>query len=143
MAFAQRSDYMKKILVVDDDVDYQLVCNMVLKGGGYQVTQALNGTQAITEMQRDKPDLILLDVMMSTVLEGVEVSRHIKSDPNLKGVPIIMISSITTSEYASAFPDDERIPIDAWMTKPIQPDVLLKTVKRFIGEAQTQEVASR
>jgi len=134
---------MKKILIVDDDTDYQLVCNMVLKGAGYQVAQALNGTQAVAELQRDKPDLILLDVMMSTVLEGVEVSRHIKSDPTLKGVPIIMISSITTSEYASAFPDDERIPIDAWMTKPIQPDVLLKTVKRFIGEAQTQEVASR
>ena len=134
---------MKKILVVDDDLDYQLVCNMVLKGAGYQVAQALNGTYAIAEMQRDKPDLILLDVMMSTVLEGVEVSRHIKSDPNLKGVPIIMISSITTSEYASAFPDDERIPIDAWMTKPIQPDVLLKTVKRFIGEAEAKEVASR
>lgn len=134
---------MKKILVVDDDLDYQLVCHMVLKGAGYQVMQALNGTYAIAEMKRDKPDLILLDVMMSTVLEGVEVSRHIKADPNLQGVPIIMISSITTSEYASAFPDDERIPIDAWMTKPIQPDVLLKTVKRFIGEAEAKEVASR
>ena len=134
---------MKKILVVDDDADYQLVCNMVLENAGYQVAQALDGTQAIIALQRDKPDLILLDVMMATVLEGVEVSKHIKNEPNLKGVPIIMISAITTSEYASAFPDDERIPIDAWMTKPIQPDVLLKTVKRFIGEAQTQEVASQ
>lgn len=134
---------MKKILVVDDDTDYQLVCDMVLKGAGYQVKQALNGADALVELKLDKPDLILLDVMMSTVLEGVGVCRYIKSNPNLKGVPIIMISSITTSEYASAFPDDERIPIDAWMTKPIQPDVLLKTVKRFIGEAHTQEVASQ
>jgi CheY-like chemotaxis protein len=133
---------MKKILVVDDDLDYQMICDMVLEGAGYQVSQAHNGTQAIAWLKHAKPDLILLDVMMSTVLEGVEVSKHIKSDPNLKGVPIIMISSITTSEYASAFPDDERIPIDAWMTKPIQPDVLLKTVKRFIGEAQSAEVAS-
>ncbi len=131
---------MKKILVVDDDSDYQMICEMVLKNAGYQVMQAFDGSQAITLLERDQPNLILLDVMMASVLEGIQVSKHIKSDPNLKGVPIIMISSITTSEYASAFPDDERIPIDAWMTKPIQPDVLLKTVKRFVGEAQ--EVAS-
>lgn len=127
---------MKKILVVDDDSDYQMVCETILKTAGYQVTQALNGSQAIASLERDRPDLILLDVMMSTVLEGVEVSKFIKSDPNLKDVPIIMISSITTSDYAGAFPDDERIPIDAWITKPIQPDVLLKTVQRFVGRAQ-------
>jgi CheY-like chemotaxis protein len=133
---------MRRILVVDDDPDYQMVCGMILKNEGYQVVQAMNGGEAAEALRNAKPDLILLDVMMSTVLEGVHVSQQIKSDPRLKDVPIVMISSITTSEYASAFPDDERIPIDAWMTKPIQPDVLLKTVKRFIGEAQTQEVAS-
>jgi CheY-like chemotaxis protein len=127
---------MKRILVVDDDSDYQMICEMILKGAGYQVAQAFDGRQAIAALERDRPDLILLDVMMSSVLEGVEVCKRIKSDPKLKGVPIIMISSITTSEYASAFPDDERIPIDAWMTKPIQPEALVKTVQRFIGQAQ-------
>ena len=127
---------MKKILIVDDDTDYQMICEMILKNAGYQVTQALNGSVAIEALRQDKPDLILLDVMMSTVLEGVEVCKQIKSKPQLKDVPVVMISSITTSEYASAFPDDERIPIDAWLSKPIQPDVLLKTVRRFIGQAQ-------
>ncbi len=127
---------MKKILVVDDDSDYQMICETILKNAGYQVTQALNGRAAIEVLRQDKPDLILLDVMMSTVLEGVEVSKQIKAKPHLKDVPVVMISSITTSEYASSFPDDERIPIDAWLSKPIQPDVLLKTVRRFIGQAQ-------
>jgi CheY-like chemotaxis protein len=127
---------MKRILVVDDDSDYQMICEMILKGAGYQVAQAFDGSQAIAALERDLPDLILLDVMMSSTLEGVEVCKRIKSDSRLKGVPIIMISSITTSEYASAFPDDERIPIDAWMTKPIQPEALVKTIKRFIGQAQ-------
>lgn len=134
---------MKKILVVDDDPDYQMVCGLVLKSAGYQVTSSMNGGDAIEALRADKPDLIILDVMMSTVLEGVEVSKQIKGDPRLKGIPIVMVSSITTSEYASAFPDDERLPIDAWLSKPIQPDVLLKTVKRFIGEAEAKEVASR
>ncbi|MBI5034720.1 MAG: response regulator [Chloroflexi bacterium] len=127
---------MKKILVVDDDSDYQMVCETILKAAGYQVTQALNGRAAIEALRQDKPDLILLDVMMSTVLEGIEVSKQIKSKPQLKDVPVVMVSSITTSEYASSFPDDERIPIDAWLSKPIQPDVLLKTVRRFVGQAE-------
>lgn len=129
---------MKKILVVDDDPDYQLICQTVLKGAGFQVTQALNGGDAIDALRKDKPDLILLDVMMSTVLEGVEVSKQIKSDPRLKGIPIIIISSISSSEYAGTFPDDERVPIDAWLSKPIQPDTLLKTVRRFLGQAEAK-----
>ncbi len=133
---------MKRILVVDDDPDYQMVCNLILKKAGYQVAQAMNGSEAIDALRKEKPDLILLDVMMSTILEGVEVSKQIKTDPNLKDVPIVMISSITTSEYASAFPDDERLPIDAWLAKPIQPDILLKTVKRFLGQPDAQEVAA-
>lgn len=130
---------MKKILVVDDDPDYQMVCGLVLKREGYQVTAAMNGGEAIDALRRDKPDLILLDVMMSTILEGVQVSKQIKNDPRLKDVPIVMISSITTSEYASAFPDDERLPIDAWLSKPIQPETLLKTVRRFLGQTETKE----
>jgi len=134
---------MKKILVVDDDADYQMICETILKNAGYQVTQALNGSAAMEALRQDKPNLILLDVMMSTVLEGVEISKQIKANPRLKDVPVVMVSSIAKSEYAGSFPDDERIPIDGWLSKPIQPDVLLKTVKRFIGEAQSQEVPSR
>lgn len=130
---------IKKILVVDDDPDYQMVCGLVLKREGYQVTAAMNGGEAIDALRHDKPDLILLDVMMSTILEGVQVSKQIKNNPRLKDVPIVMISSITTSEYASAFPDDERLPIDAWLSKPIQPETLLKTVRRFLGQAETKE----
>lgn len=133
---------MKRILVVDDDTDYQMVCGLILKKEGYQVAQAMNGGEAIDALRKDKPDLILLDVMMSTILEGVEVSKQIKADPRLKDVPIVMISSISTTEYASAFPDDERIPIDAWLSKPIQPDVLLKTVTRFLGQPAPMEVAA-
>jgi CheY-like chemotaxis protein len=71
-------------------------------------------------------------VMMSTILEGVDLSKAIESDPKLRDIPIVMISSIATSEYAADFPDDERIPIAAWISKPIQPAVLLKTVRRFV-----------
>lgn len=124
---------MPKILVVDDDPDFVLICRMILKAEGYQVLEAANGGQALESMRQEKPDLVLLDVMMSTTLEGVDVSKEMEADPDLRDVPIVMISSIGTSEYASEFPDDERIPIDSWISKPIQPEVLLKTVRRFVG----------
>ena len=124
---------MAKILVVDDDTDFVLVSRAILESEGYEVLEAANGSEALEMMRRDRPDLVLLDVMMSTTLEGVDVSKEIESDTNLEDVPVVMISSIATSEYASAFPDDERIPISAWISKPIQPAVLLKTVRRFVG----------
>jgi CheY-like chemotaxis protein len=124
---------MAKILVVDDDRDFVHIIKTVLQAEGYEVFTAANGDQALEKMRQDKPDLVLLDVMMSTTLEGVSVSKELESDPDLKGVPVIMVSSIATTEYASEFPDEERIPIEAWLSKPIQPSVLLKTVKRFLG----------
>jgi CheY-like chemotaxis protein len=123
---------MAKILVVDDDPDFVLVNRMILEAEGYEVLEAANGSDALEITRQQRPDLVLLDVMMSTTLEGVNVSKEIESDPDLKDTPIIMISSIATSEYAPDFPDDERIPIAAWISKPIQPAVLLKTVRRFV-----------
>ncbi len=124
---------MPKILVVDDDPDFVLICRNILETEGYQVLEAASGRRALAMMRQDRPDLVLLDVMMTTILEGVDVCREMQSEPRLKNVPVVMISSIATSEYAAEFPDDEPITIDAWISKPIQPDVLLKTVKRFVG----------
>jgi CheY-like chemotaxis protein len=123
---------MAKILIVDDDPDFLLVCRTVLEKGGHQVLEAANGRIAMEVMRRNKPDLVLLDVMMSTTLEGVDVSKTMEADPELKEVPVVMVSSIATTEYASDFPDEERIPIDGWISKPIQPAVLLNTVERFV-----------
>jgi CheY-like chemotaxis protein len=131
--FRTEEGTMAKILIVDDDPDFTLIGRTVLEQAGYQVMEACNGSQALEKMREEKPDLVLLDVMMSTTLEGVDVSKTMESDPTLKDVPVVMISSIATTEYASDFPDDERIPINAWISKPIQPKVLLNVVKRFVG----------
>jgi CheY-like chemotaxis protein len=124
---------MVKILVVDDDPDFVLVSRTILEGAGYEVLEAANGRIALETMRLEKPDLVLLDVMMSTTLEGVDVSKEMELDPELSDVPIVMVSSIATTEYASDFPDDEPIPIEAWISKPIQPAVLLRIVETFVG----------
>jgi CheY-like chemotaxis protein len=124
---------MAKILIVDDDPDFVQVGRTVLEKEGYDVVEAANGRIALEMMRQEKPDLVLLDVMMSTTLEGVDVSKELASDPDLKDVPIVMVSSIATTEYASDFPDEEAIPIEAWISKPIQPKVLLRVVRQFLG----------
>jgi CheY-like chemotaxis protein len=84
-------------------------------------------------LRQERPDLMVLDVMMTTTLEGVDVCKKIRTEPGFEKLPVIMISSIGTTEYAAEFPDDERIPIDSWLSKPLQPAVLLRTVKRYVG----------
>jgi CheY-like chemotaxis protein len=126
---------MPKILVVDDDADFQVIMRRMLEAEGYDVATAENGDQALEVVrQTGPPDMVLLDVMMATTLEGVDVAREIKGDPDLEHVPIIMVSSIATSPHASEFPDEERIPIEGWLSKPVSRSVLLKTLERFLGQ---------
>jgi CheY-like chemotaxis protein len=121
-----------KILVVDDDPDFVDLTSMILTREGYEVSSAANGHQALQAMRAERPDLVLLDVMMATPLEGVSVARKMSGAPTLKDIPIIMISSIDSSQHADLLPDDMHIPTDAWISKPVDPDDLLRTIRRFL-----------
>jgi formate transporter len=121
------------ILIVDDDPDFVEIIGTILKKENFQVDSAANGTQAWDSMTRKKPDMVLLDVMMSTTLEGVDLSRKMAADSKLKNIPIIMISSIDSSWHAGKLPDNIHIPIDAWISKPVNPEHLLKTIRRFLS----------
>lgn len=116
------------VLVVDDDPDFVEITRMILEARGYQVISAMNGNQALANMQQERPDLVILDVMMSCVLDGLDVTRKMQADAELRVIPVIMVSSIASSPYADMFPTDEHLSVDAWISKPVQPDDLLKTV---------------
>ncbi|MGB2896294.1 MAG: formate/nitrite transporter family protein, partial [Anaerolineales bacterium] len=123
-----------QILVVDDDPDMiEFTRNVLTKDGGYEVVSAANGAQALEIMKAEPPDLVLLDVMMDSPLDGVNLARKMTMDIILSEIPVIMVSSIEHSEYADRLPDDMRIPIDAWISKPVDPDHLLRTVRRFLA----------
>jgi len=122
-----------RVLLVDDDSDFVEIATRILSKEGYDVTSAGGGKQAIKAMKTKRPDLVLLDVMMADPLEGVAVSREMASTPELKEIPVVMVSSIDSSEHASLLPDDKHIPIDAFLFKPVAPDHLLKTIRRFVG----------
>jgi CheY-like chemotaxis protein len=125
---------MARILVVDDDPDFVEITRTILESKGYEVASAANGDQALKSMRQDLPDLVLLDVMMSTVLDGLNLSHVMSEDPELCSVPVVMVSSITDSPSAGMFPTDEYIPIDAWISKPVQPDDLLSKVAQYIKD---------
>jgi DNA-binding response OmpR family regulator len=120
------------ILVVDDDPDYSQIVTRILAANGYHVVTAANGAEAWQQMQSRPPDLVLLDVMMSTILEGLSVSHRMRADPRLHDVPILMVSSIANTEYASAFPTGEHVHVDAWISKPVDPETLLEKVRQHL-----------
>jgi CheY-like chemotaxis protein len=120
------------ILVVDDDPDFVEIMRTILAKEGYDIATAANGREAWNVMSQKKPDVVLLDVMMSTTLEGVDVSRRMAADSRLKNVPIIMISSIDSTWHADKLPDNIHIPIDAWINKPVNPEHVLRTIRRFL-----------
>jgi len=122
---------MAKVLVVDDDPDFVEISRMVLESKGHVVSTAANGDQALERLRADKPDIILLDIMMATVLDGLNVSRVIHEDPNLKDIPLVMVTSIANTPHAELFPTDESLSVDGWISKPVNPAELLKTVERL------------
>jgi formate transporter len=124
---------MPKVMVVDDDPDFVEIARIILTKEGYEVISAANGTQAWQMMKRERPDVVLLDVMMATPLEGVNLARRMARDRSLKGIPVLMVSSIDSSQHADLLPDDVHIPADVWINKPVDPEHLLRTVQRFIS----------
>lgn len=125
---------MATILVVDDDPDFVEIVRSILKSK-YELSTASNGKQALESMRKQKPDLVLLDVMMSYVLDGLDVTEAMNQDPNLRNIPVIMISSLPSTRYAGMFPTDRYVAIDDWISKPINPNDLLSRVAKALGES--------
>ena len=124
---------MPKVLVVDDDPDFVRVTSRVLSKGGYEVASASNGSQALKAMREEPPDVVLLDIMMSYILDGLDVSRQMSEDPALKDVPVIMVTSLTGVKGSAMFPTDEYVPVDEWLSKPVDPDALLARVEAALA----------
>jgi CheY-like chemotaxis protein len=124
---------MAKILVVDDDPDFIKITRMILQSRNYQVLTAANGEKGLEVMRKEKPDLVLLDIMMSYILDGLDVRRQMAEEKDLKDIPVIMITSLTGERVRSELPSDEYIPASEWIHKPIDPDKLLDYVKKALG----------
>ena len=124
----------KRILVVDDDADLVFAIRMVLKKEGYLVEEAANGAEGLAKMRAHLPDLVLMDVMMANPLDGYYTTQEIAEDPQLRNVPILMMSSITSTKYVSSFPTDQYLQIIEFIVKPIEPSALLAKIKAVLKD---------
>jgi len=123
----------KKILIIDDDPDFVDAIVNLLDAKGYDVASASNGKDGIEKARQYRPDLILLDVMMTTKSEGFDVARQFQSDQQLKGIPVVLVTGVRR-EMNLPFgfePDDQWLPVKAVLEKPIKPEVLLKTIEQY------------
>jgi len=125
-----------KILVIDDDPIFVKSTRAILEFHGYQVDSAQHGDEGLAKMREDTPDLVLLDVMMDWVLEGVSVSREMMEEKELRGIPIIMVTSIRSSEHRGVFPQDEYLHINSWLDKPCAPSKLLSEIEATLSRHQ-------
>jgi len=126
-------DQPARVLVVDDDPDFCEITRTLLEGHGYTVQSASSGEEAMKKMRQNPPDLVILDVVMKGVLDGVAVSDEMRCDKALQRVPVLMVSSITGTDYASLFPTDEYISVDNFLSKPVDPTQLLEEVRRLLS----------
>ena len=132
---------MAKILIVEDDVGLAEATKVVLEAKGYSVILAHNGTDGFQTARREKPDLMLLDVMMAHDSEGFEVARQIKDDPETRAIPVILLTGIRKAKNLpfGFEPDEDWLPVKAVLEKPVKPETLLKTIQQALKAASSRE----
>ena len=122
----------RKVLIVDDDQVTVLALSQLLRKHGYETVAAMDASTASTIARREMPDLIILDVIMKTVLDGLHMSQVMAEDPDSRDTPILMVTSIANSDYAALFPTDEYIHIRGFLSKPISPETLMERVNALL-----------
>ena len=129
----------KRVLMVDDDPDFVLTTKIILESGGYDTRTAANDKEALAQMEKEKPDIILLDVMMKTIGDGVWLGQKIKGDKRYSDIPILMITAVNKESGTSSFhldpnADGDYLPVDGFLEKPVEPEALLREVARLIKQ---------
>jgi twitching motility two-component system response regulator PilH len=128
----------KKVLVVDDDPDVRLFNTTVIEECGYSALEAENGEEGLAKVKKDRPDLVLLDVLMPRQ-SGIRLYRELKTDPALKPIRVVLLSGIAKKTFlrsqkaltefgGAAVPEPEY-----YLEKPVEPEELARTLKQILG----------
>ncbi|MBN1685356.1 MAG: response regulator [Spirochaetales bacterium] len=123
----------RKILVVDDDKDFILPIRKLLESKGYMVLEAHNGKEGMDNALSQKPDLILLDVMMTRLSEGFDTFRELRANEDTRSIPVFMTTSINSEVPFNFGRDETWLPVDKFLEKPILPEKLLKEVEQALA----------
>jgi len=127
-----------KILVIDDDLDFQKVISLMLKSESYNVVTAKNPQEAKGKLFKEKPDLILLDIMMDSLFDGYSLCHDIKTSKEyqeFREIPIIFVSAVkekTGSRFTFKTSEEGLVGSDDYIDKPVQPDDLIARIEKFL-----------
>jgi two-component system cell cycle response regulator DivK len=118
----------KRILVVEDQDDNRQIIRDMLAITDYEITEAVNGEEALAAIAKERPDLILMDIQLP-ILDGYEATRRIKADPGLRSIPIIAVTSYALSG------DEQKAReagCDDFVPKPYSPRQLLVKIRQYL-----------
>ena len=137
MTSGQGSDTGKKVLIVDDELDVRIYVRTLFETSGYTPIVTRNGVEGLQKARELSPDLIILDVMMPEA-GGVTMYRELKSDPELKTIPVIMLTAVGEKSFSHYLKMlnikiSDAIPQpDAYMEKPLDHEELLKLARKIL-----------
>jgi len=123
----------KKILLVDDDPDFVEAVRVIVESGGYAVRVAYDGQEGLEAVAEEKPDLIVLDVMMP-VMNGHETCARLKADAETAKIPIILLTAVADRVTTSTYSHRDMLKSEAedYLPKPVEPAELLELIKSWL-----------
>lgn len=134
----KRAPAQKKILVVDDEADMRIFVSTVAETSGYEALVAVSGEEALEKARTHLPDLVILDVMMPNVEDGIHTYHLFKTEPGLKHVPIIMLSAIARKTFfhyitmLNLAKGDEPSEPEGYMEKPPDATELIRLMESIL-----------
>jgi CheY-like chemotaxis protein len=125
-----------RILIVDDDPDFARITRTILETHGYDTLTVSNGTDALKVLyyaRGNRPDLVLLDIMMDYVTDGLDVRRSMQQDPDLRDIPVVMVTSLTGVRGQNLLPRREYARATGWLAKPVRAEQLVSAVRSSLA----------
>jgi len=122
-----------RILIVDDDPVFVKTTKTILESKNYQVITAYDGDEGLQKVKDEKPDLVLLDIIMPTK-DGFSVCEQIKKDPQLADIPVIILTSFAQRKGETNIPTSAGLELEAegYIDKPVSPEILLEIVGKML-----------
>ena len=126
-----------RILIVDDDPDVVLALRMPLEAAGFEVHDAHSQESGLEAVDAVKPDLIILDVMMDTHTAGFQLAQKLHgpaAKEEHKTIPILMLTAVHQTTPLRFAPDEDYLPVDGFIEKPVDPQVLIREIKKLLSQ---------
>jgi len=129
-------EHLSKILIIDDNPDYLFTMATFLKRNGFETLTAEDGQKGIDILEKERPDLILLDVMMESTYSGLDVCKRVRVNPDLKDTPIIGISGMgeELGVRLEKWGDEDYFNVNEFFDKPVDKERLLSKLRDLLEE---------